>query len=87
MSLHSCGSVYEPIRYFIKIGVDISNLRQVSARNVETKKLKKELGDKMPFPDSGFDIQRILLLGTPREMVQEVHYIHIAQGYIKEERR
>jgi len=41
--LHTCGSVYEFIPDIIEMGVDILNPVQVSAKGMDTKKLKKSL--------------------------------------------
>ncbi|MCD6574480.1 hypothetical protein J7K97_02230 [Candidatus Aerophobetes bacterium] len=70
--LHSCGSVYELIPDFIEIGVDALNPIQVSARNMDTKKLKQEFGDKITFWGGGCDTQKVLPFGTIDEVKQEV---------------
>lgn len=70
--LHSCGSVYEVIPDFIDVGVDILNPVQVSAGNMDTKKLKKEFGDAITFWGGGVDTQRVLPKGTPQEVKDEV---------------
>jgi uroporphyrinogen decarboxylase len=70
--LHSCGSVYEIIPDFIEIGVDIINPVQVSAANMDSKKLKKEFGDVLTFWGGGVDTQYILPKGTPQQVSNEV---------------
>jgi len=70
--LHSCGSVYDLIPDFIEIGVDALNPIQVSARNMNTKKLKQEFGDKITFWGGGCDTQKILPFGTIDEIKEEV---------------
>lgn len=70
--LHSCGSVYEIIPDFIEIGVDILNPVQVSAANMDSKKLKREFGDVLTFWGGGVDTQYILPRGTPQQVRDEV---------------
>jgi len=65
--LHSCGSVYYAIPDLIEIGVDILNPVQPLARNMEPWRLKKDFGGKIAFL-GGFDIQRLLPLGTIEEI-------------------
>jgi len=83
--LHSCGSVYSAIPDFIEIGVDILNPVQPLAKNMEPWRLKREFGDKLAFL-GGFDIQRLLPLGTTNEIQEGVkkliqEYAH-GGGYI-----
>jgi len=70
--LHTCGSVYEFISDFIEMGVDILNPVQVSAKDMDTKKLKKEFGKDITFWGGGCDTQKVLPFGTPEEVIQEV---------------
>ncbi|MCS7191981.1 MAG: hypothetical protein NZ937_03225 [Armatimonadetes bacterium] len=69
---HSCGSIYEIIPDLIEVGVDILNPVQVSAANMDTKKLKREFGDCLTFWGGGIDTQRILPYGTPEQVREEV---------------
>jgi uroporphyrinogen decarboxylase len=39
---HSCGAAYEMIPELVQLGIDILNPVQVSAANMDTKRLKKE---------------------------------------------
>lgn len=72
ISFHSCGSVYEFIPHLIDIGVDILNPVQVSAKDMDTKKLKKEFGKDIVFWGGGCDTQKILPFGTPGQVREEV---------------
>jgi uroporphyrinogen decarboxylase len=65
--LHSCGSVYSFIPEFIEIGIDCLNPVQPLAKNMEPWRLKKEYGNEMAFL-GGFDVQKLLPLGTPEEI-------------------
>ena len=69
---HSCGAIYELIPDLIEVGVDILNPVQVSAANMDTRKLKKEFGKDITFWGGGVDTQRILPYGTTKEVEEEV---------------
>jgi uroporphyrinogen decarboxylase len=70
--LHSCGSIYEIIPDLIEIGVDVINPVQVSAKNMDSLKLKNEFGEKLSFWGGGCDTQSILTYGTPNKVEKEV---------------
>lgn len=70
--LHSCGSCYDFIPDLIDAGVDILNPVQVSAKNMDTKRLKKEFGSDLVFWGGGVDTQKILPLGSPKDVEEEV---------------
>ena len=69
--LHCCGAASFFIPDFIEIGFDILNPVQVSASNMDTKKLKKEFGKEIVFW-GGIDTQRILPFGKPKDVEEEV---------------
>ncbi len=69
--LHSCGSVYRLIEDLIEIGVDVLNPVQVSARDMDPRRLKREFGDRLCFC-GGIDTQRVLPRGTLEEVREEV---------------
>jgi len=70
--IHTCGSVYEFIPDFIEMGIDILNPVQVSAKDMDTKKLKDEFGKDITFWGGGCDTQKVLPFGTPSEVKEEV---------------
>jgi uroporphyrinogen decarboxylase len=70
--LHSCGSIYEIIPDLIEIGVDAINPVQVSAKNMDSLKLKNEFGDKLSFWGGGCDTQKILPYSNPSGVEKEV---------------
>jgi uroporphyrinogen decarboxylase len=70
--LHSCGSVYDFIPDFIEMGIDALNPIQVSARNMDTARLKREFGSQISFWGGGCDTQRVLPFGTPEQVEEEV---------------
>ena len=69
--LHSCGSISKFIPDLIEIGVDILNPIQVSAKDMDTKRLKEEFGDRLTFW-GGIDTQRVLPFGSPEDVDREV---------------
>jgi uroporphyrinogen decarboxylase len=70
--LHSCGSIYWALPDLIECGVDIINPVQVSARDMETDRLKREFGRDIVFWGGGADASRVLPFGTPEEVREEV---------------
>jgi len=72
VALHSCGSVYWAIQDFIDVGIDVLNPVQVSAKDMDTKRLKEEFGDKLVFWGGGCDTQKVLPFGNPEEVRKEV---------------
>ena len=69
---HSCGAVYDLIPDLIELGFDILNPVQVSARGMDTKRLKEEYGKDIVFWGGGADTQRVLPFGKPDEVANEV---------------
>ncbi|CEP66184.1 Uroporphyrinogen decarboxylase (URO-D) [Moorella glycerini] len=69
---HSCGAVYEIIPDLIEAGIDALNPVQVSAKNMDTNRLKKEFGDVLTFWGGGVDTQQVLNHGTPQQVKDEV---------------
>jgi uroporphyrinogen decarboxylase len=68
---HGCGAVYDLIPDLIELGFDILNPVQVSARGMDTKRLKEEYGQDMVFW-GGVDTQQMLPFGKPEEVADEV---------------
>lgn len=69
--LHSCGSVYDLIPRLIEIGLDILDVIQTSARNMEIERLAREFAHDICFCGS-MDVQQILLNMIPGEIEEEV---------------
>jgi uroporphyrinogen decarboxylase len=55
----------------IEIGADIINPVQVSAKDMDTRRLKEEFGNKLTFW-GGIDTHRVLPFGSPEDVEQEV---------------
>jgi uroporphyrinogen decarboxylase len=69
---HGCGAVFDLIPDLIELGFDILNPVQVSARGMDTKRLKEEYGKDVVFWGGGVDTQRVLPFGKPDEVADEV---------------
>nr|MDJ0911930.1 uroporphyrinogen decarboxylase family protein [Desulfobacterales bacterium] len=69
---HGCGAVFDLIPDLIEIGFDIINPVQVSAKGMDTRRLKKTYGQDIVFWGGGVDTQKILPFGTPEEVAEEV---------------
>jgi len=70
--LHTCGSVYRLLPDLIDAGVDILNPVQVSAKNMDTRRLKSEFGDHLTFWGA-IDTQHVLPNGSGKDVEQEVY--------------
>jgi uroporphyrinogen decarboxylase len=69
---HGCGAVFDLIPHLIETGFDIINPVQVSARGMDTRRLKESFGREITFWGGGVDTQQVLPFGTPREVADEV---------------
>jgi uroporphyrinogen decarboxylase len=70
--MHNCGSIYELIPDIIAAGIDILNPIQISAKNMEPAKLKREFGKDICFWGGGVDTQRILPFGSEEDVRRQV---------------
>jgi uroporphyrinogen decarboxylase len=69
---HGCGAVYDLIPHLIGAGFDIINPVQVSARGMDTRRLKESYGREIVFWGGGVDTQHTLPFGKPAEVAEEV---------------
>jgi uroporphyrinogen decarboxylase len=69
---HGCGATFDLIPDLIDLGFDILNPVQVSARGMDTKRLKQAYGKDITFWGGGVDTQRVLPFGSQTEVVDEV---------------
>jgi uroporphyrinogen decarboxylase len=83
--LHTCGSVYRLLPDLIDAGVDVLNPVQVSAKDMNTQRLKAEFGNRLSFMGA-IDTQQILPFGTTydvrREVEQRISDLGRGGGYI-----
>jgi len=70
--MHNCGSIYEFIPDLIECGIDIINPVQITAKNMEPQKLKKEFGKDICFWGGGVDTQHVLPFGTVEDVRKQV---------------
>ena len=71
IAYHSCGSVVHLIPDLIEMGVDALNPVQVSAKGMDTEKLKQEFGSDLCFWGA-IDTQRVMPFGKPDAVAHEV---------------
>ena len=71
IAYHTCGSVVHLLPDLIEMGVDTLNPVQVSAKGMDSKRLKREFGKDMSFWGA-IDTQRALPFGTPQDVAAEV---------------
>lgn len=69
---HTCGSMLPFADLLAEEGVDILNPVQVNAQGMDSKIVKKELGDRFSFWGGGVDTQHVLPFGTPQQVRDEV---------------
>lgn len=70
--LHSCGSIYKILPDLIEAGFDVINPVQISARDMEPERLKREFGQDVTFWGGGADTRSVLNRGTPAEVKDHV---------------
>jgi uroporphyrinogen decarboxylase len=68
---HTCGAVSTLMPDFIELGLGAVHPVQVSARDMDPVRLKREFGRDIAFW-GGVDTQRVLPLGTPADVREEV---------------
>jgi len=79
---HICGNANDIVRDLIEIGVDILDPVQVSAKDMDLARLKKEYGKHITF-HGGIDVQGFLQNASVHEItgyVREVHDMFMASG-------
>jgi uroporphyrinogen decarboxylase len=69
---HSCGATRGLIPDLIELGFDILNPVQVSARGMDSRKLKQDFGRDIVFWGGGVDTQHVLPFGSTQEVADEV---------------
>ena len=69
---HSCGATFDLIPDLIDLGFDILNPVQVSARGMDSKRLKQTYGKDIVFWGGAVDTQSVLPFGKPQDVVDEV---------------
>jgi uroporphyrinogen decarboxylase len=70
--LHSCGSIYSLLPDLIEAGFQAFNPVQITSRDMEPWRLKREFGRDATFWGGGCDTRHVLNRGTPREVKEHV---------------
>ena len=73
-SWHCCGNVEDVLPMMIDAGIDVFDVVQTSARNMEIERFYKRFGSSICI-HGGIDVQRLLSSGTPGEIREEVKKI------------
>jgi len=71
---HVCGSVTEFMPYMIDAGIDVFDVVQTSARNMDLENIYKLCGGKICI-HGGIDVQKVLINKKPAEVREEVKKI------------
>ncbi len=83
--LHTCGSVYKLLPELVDAGTEILNPVQVSAKGMDTRRLKAEFGDQLTFWGA-IDTQHTLPNGSTKdvehEVEQRIHDLAPGGGYV-----
>ena len=69
---HSCGNVRPVIPDFIEMGIDILNPVHINAAGMEPYQLKKDFGKDVVFWGGGVDTQKVLAVGTEKDVEDDV---------------
>jgi len=72
--LHSCGSIYKLMPDLIEAGFEIINPVQISSRDMDPERLKREFGDDITFWGGGADTRRTINHGSPAEVKDHVRH-------------
>jgi uroporphyrinogen decarboxylase len=73
--LHSCGSIYDLIPDLIDAGFEILNPVQLSGRNMDPDRLKREFGRDITFWGGGADTRQVLNRATPSQVKDHVRML------------
>ena len=73
-SWHCCGSVHKVMPMMIDAGIDVFDVVQTSAKDMEIENIYKLYGKKICI-HGGLDVQNLLVFKTPREVMEEVKKI------------
>jgi len=70
--LHSCGSIYKLMPDLIEAGYDVINPVQITSRDMQPERLKREFGSDIAFWGGGCDTRHILPGATPEQVKDHV---------------
>ena len=72
---HCCGAITPLLETFIDCGFDIINPVQINAAGMDPQFLKETYGNRISFWGGGVDTQRVLQLGTPQQVKNQVRQL------------
>ncbi|MBM3705318.1 MAG: hypothetical protein FJW66_02225 [Actinobacteria bacterium] len=76
---HVCGSVHEFMPYMIDAGIDVFDVVQTSARNMDLETIYRLYGKNVCI-HGGIDVQKVLLNKKPKDIKDEVRKIYDLWG-------
>jgi uroporphyrinogen decarboxylase len=78
-SWHCCGSVVKILPMMIDAGIDVFDVVQTSAKDMEIDNIYKRFGKDVCL-HGGIDVKDLLVFGTPAQVKKEVEKIHRLWG-------
>jgi hypothetical protein len=78
-SWHCCGSVHQVLPLMIDAGIDVLDVVQTSARDMDLETMYRRYGQDVCL-SGGIDVQKLLVSGTPAQVRAEVRRAHDLWG-------
>ena len=78
-SWHCCGSVHQVLPLMIDAGIDVLDVVQTSARDMDLETMYRRYGQDVCL-SGGMDVQKLLVSGTPAQVRAEVRRAHDLWG-------
>jgi len=78
-SWHCCGSVHQVLPLMIDAGIDVLDVVQTSARDMDLETMYRRYGQDVCL-SGGIDVQKLLVSGTPEQVRAEVRRAHDLWG-------
>jgi uroporphyrinogen-III decarboxylase len=78
-SWHCCGSVHQVLPLMIDVGIDVLDVVQTSARDMDLETMYRRYGQDICL-SGGIDVQKLLVSGTPAQVRAEVRRAHDLWG-------
>ena len=78
-SWHCCGSVHQVLPLMIDAGIDIFDVVQTSARDMDLETVYRRYGQDICV-SGAIDVQRLLVSGSPQQVRAEVQRVHALWG-------
>ena len=73
-SWHCCGNVNDILQSMIDAGIDVFDVVQTSAKDMELEKIHKKFGKSICL-HGGIDVQKLLIKGKPEDIKREVEKV------------